>query len=204
VIVSPVTLKPRFNSAATGPEAARGDGELPAQVDPRQMSLFGAGWTVGSLARLIESGASSLTYYETTGWRGVIQGDEPPPLPDRFPAEAGVVFPVYHVFADLAEWREGAAVATRTSDPANVEALAVRAGGALHLLAANLTPVPQTTAIHGAPAGDAAIRRLNAENARDAAFAPGRFRAQTSSWKVSEDRRLTLAPFEIVRLDFSR
>ncbi len=36
--IGPITLKPRFNSAATGPEPERGPDELPSQVDPRQTS----------------------------------------------------------------------------------------------------------------------------------------------------------------------
>ncbi|MCI0410349.1 MAG: hypothetical protein L0191_17605, partial [Acidobacteria bacterium] len=42
VSVSTVTLKPRFNPNATGPQAPPPPGELPPQVDVRQMSLFGA------------------------------------------------------------------------------------------------------------------------------------------------------------------
>ena len=52
VIVSPVTFKQRFNAVATGEQPELVPGELPPQVDPRQMSLFGAGWTLGSLHRL--------------------------------------------------------------------------------------------------------------------------------------------------------
>jgi len=69
--VSPVTLKPRFNPDALGPELALG--QLPACVDVRQLSLFGAGWTVGSLKYLARGRAVSMTYYETTGWRGVME-----------------------------------------------------------------------------------------------------------------------------------
>ncbi len=65
--VTPVTLKPRSNPNATGAEAASGPGELPASVDPRQMSLLGAGWTLGSLKYLAQSGVQSVTYYETIG-----------------------------------------------------------------------------------------------------------------------------------------
>lgn len=54
VIVSPVTLKPRHNPYATGPVPPVPPGALPPQVDPRQMSLFAAGWTVGSLKYLAQ------------------------------------------------------------------------------------------------------------------------------------------------------
>jgi hypothetical protein len=69
VIVSPVTFKMRHNPYATGAVPPTPPGQLPTQVDLRQMSLLGAGWTMGSLKYLAESGVSSVTYYETTGWR---------------------------------------------------------------------------------------------------------------------------------------
>ena len=47
VVVSPVTLKARFNVVATGPIPPVPRGELPPQVDARQMSLFAAAWTAG-------------------------------------------------------------------------------------------------------------------------------------------------------------
>ena len=85
IVVSPVTLRPRFNAVATGPVPPPAPGELPDQVDPRQMSLFGAAWTLGSLANLATSGAASLTYYETSGWRGVVETPDGSPVPARFP-----------------------------------------------------------------------------------------------------------------------
>src|SRR5581483_7287734 len=44
-LVGPVTLRPRFNAAATEPERVPPDG-LPPQVDPRQRTLLAAAWTV--------------------------------------------------------------------------------------------------------------------------------------------------------------
>src|SRR5205823_13641010 len=70
IAITPITLKPRYNPDAAGPEPAPRPGELPAAVDPRQPSLFAAGWTVGSLKYVAESGVASATYFETTGWRG--------------------------------------------------------------------------------------------------------------------------------------
>ena len=200
IIVSPITLKPRFNAVATSDEPAVMPGELPPQVDPRQMSLFAAGWTTGSLRQLLERGVEAATYYETTGWRGVIQGDEPSPVPERFPAFPGMVFPLYHVFADLAEWKDGQVLASRSSNPFAVEALAVTINGRLHLMLANLTPDPQTVAI-GAISGEVALRRLNADTAEESAFAPARYRLQTKTITADGAILLTLAPFEVTRLD---
>src|SRR5712692_5631367 len=143
VIVSPVTLKPRFNPNATEPEPAPPPDQLPSPVDPRQMSLFGAAWTLGSLKHLAESGAASVTYYETTGWRGVIESEAGSPLPDRFPSEPGMVFPLYHVLADLAECKPGQLLACHSSDPLAVLGLAVRNDNVLHILLANITPTPR-------------------------------------------------------------
>ena len=139
------------------------------------MSLFGAGWTVGSLHRLIESGVAAATYFETTGWRGVMQGDEPPAAPERFPARAGMVFPLYHVFADLAEWKDGQLIPSQSSDPLAVETLAVTDEGGLHLLVANLTPHPQTVTIDALSGRNVALRRLNAETVEEAASEPERY-----------------------------
>jgi hypothetical protein len=102
VVVSPVTLRPRFNAVATAEEAPSPD-VLPPAVDARQMSWLGAAWTLGSLARLATvDGVHSLTYYETTGWRGVMETEAGSPRPDLFPSTPGAVFPVYHVLAGLA------------------------------------------------------------------------------------------------------
>lgn len=204
VIVSPVSLKPRFNSAATSAEPETISGELPPQVDPRQMSLFGAGWTVGSLKRLIESGVAAATYYETTGWQGVIQGDAPPPVPEQFPSCVGMVFPIYHVFADLAEWKDGEIVSSRSSDPITVETLAVASDGMLHLLVANLTPEPQTVRIDALPSGSISMRRLNADTVKCAASNPPNYRSQAETMTTDASLQVALAPFEVVRLDTQR
>ena len=58
IIISPITLKRRYNPHATEVEAEKQTVELPDAVDPRQMSLFGAGWTAGSIKYLSESGAT--------------------------------------------------------------------------------------------------------------------------------------------------
>jgi D-apionolactonase len=201
VVVSPVTFKQRFNAVATGEQPESVPGELPPQVDPRQMSLFGAGWTLGSLHRLLESGVAAATYFETTGWRGVMQGDEPPAAPERFPARAGMIFPLYHVFADLKEWKDGQLIPSQSSDPLAVETLAMTDESGLHLLVANLTPHPQMVTIDALSGRNVALRRLNAETVEEAAFNPERFRSRTEALPASSKPELSLAPFEIARLD---
>lgn len=202
VVVGPVTLKQRFNAVATAAQAEPPPGELPPQVDPRQMSLFLAGWATGSVKYLTSSGAASITYFETTGWRGVMERDEGSPEPELFPTRPGDVFPVYHVFADLAEWRGGELVAAPSSAPLAVEALAIADGDALHLLVANLTPREQQARVGSLASGEVRLRRLNTETAPEAMANPRAFRASTASEIVVDSALdLTLAPFEVVRID---
>lgn len=79
VHVSPVTLLPRFN-----PDAQSGTGPTAPPADPRHATEFGAEWTRQSLATLTQAGAASVTYYETHGPRGLVDGE--------------TVFPVLEVF----------------------------------------------------------------------------------------------------------
>ena len=129
IAVTPVTLLARFNPNATGPEPEPAQGELPTQVDIRQMSLFGAGWTLGSIKYLSESGASSVTYYETTGWRGVMETTTGSPLPEKFRSLPGAVFPLYHVLADVGEFAGGEVLISKSSDPLKVEGIVLRKNG---------------------------------------------------------------------------
>ena len=111
-IATPITLKRSpFSLALKKPAAPAGTSQVEAlwrnQVDTRQFSLFGAGWTMGSLKRIALSATNSATYYETTGLLGVMAGRNlagdllKSPAFD-FSIEPGWVYPMYHVFADFA------------------------------------------------------------------------------------------------------
>lgn len=202
VIVSPVTLKRRYNPHATVAEVEKAPSELPEAVDPRQMSLFGAAWTAGSIKYLAESGATSLTYYELTGWRGIMERETSSPLPDLFPSLPGAVFPLYHVFADIAEWKGGSLVACAANQPLAVTALAVESEGKLHLLVVNFTAGQQRVVIDALPAGRVAVRSLEASNAQEAMQNPEAFRQRKEEISVvSGQLALDLAPYAIVRID---
>jgi hypothetical protein len=205
IVVGPVTLLPRFNPHAAAGDAASGPDELPAQVDPRQMSLFGAAWTVASIKHLAESGATSVTYYETTGWRGVIETEDGSPLPERFPSRPGMVFPVYHVLADLAEREQAAVVALESSAPLVAEGLALVEDDSLRLLLACLVPAGQHVTLAGLPDGTASLRRLNETTAEVALFDPDAFRSTEERVVTAGGRlELDLAPFEVARIDLAR
>jgi hypothetical protein len=203
--VSPITLQPRFNPNATGPEPEPAPDELPPQVDPRQLSLFGAGWTLGSIKYLAESGVvDSITYYETTGWRGVMAWTDGSPLPDKFPSIAGGVFPLYHVLADVGEFTGGEVWSGISSDPLRVDGLVLKKAGELRVLLVNFTEQPQQVDLTGVlnVNRDATVRRLDETNVLQAMHAPAAYRA-TGGTLPANTATITLPPFGLVSLDQS-
>lgn len=118
VIVSPVTLLPRWN-----PYSATQEIRAVPSADPRQSTPFCAAWTLASLKYLAEAGADSITLYETHGPRGVLDT------------------PIEQLLQQLA----GATtvLASRSSNPLRVEILAFEKNGERLVLAANLTSTPQ-------------------------------------------------------------
>jgi hypothetical protein len=125
--VGPVTLRPRFNPNATEPALDHSTTALPANVDARQSSRLGANWTLGSLKYLAEAGTvDEVTYYETTGWRGVIEREDGSPQPDDFVSTPGQPYPVYAALLALAGFDS---VRTCTSSlPQQVDALLLERG----------------------------------------------------------------------------
>ncbi|HXG46511.1 MAG TPA: hypothetical protein VNO52_02720, partial [Methylomirabilota bacterium] len=164
LVISPFTLRGPFNPGPFAPHVAPED--LPPEVDPRQMSLFGAGWTLASLARLIATGnVHSVTCFETVGWRGLMEAESGSPRPELFPSIPGAVFPLYHLFADLAEFPTRQAHATHSTLPGIVEGLTLVDGsGKRRVLVANLTDEPQEAKIKSGT-GRARVRYLDETNA---------------------------------------
>ena len=202
IAVTPVTLLARFNPNATGPEPEPAPGELPAQVDVRQMSLFGAGWTLGSIKYLSESGASSVTYYETTGWRGVMETAGGSPLPEKFRSLPSTVFPLYHVFADVGEFAGGEVLVSKSSDPLKVEGIVLRKNGKTRTLLANLTSDSQQVRV-GDLTGTVRVRHLDETNAQTAMASPEAFRAETGELVQTAEGslELNLLPYAIAQID---
>ncbi len=200
VIISPVTLRPRFNPDATGPEREPGPGELPAQVDARQMSLLGAGWTLASLKYSAEHGAASVTYYETTGWRGVMETADGSPSPFR--SLPGMVFPMYHLFADVGEFAGGEVIRAVSNDTLRIEVLALRHGTKVRVLLANMTHLPHVVQLN-IPAQEARVRILDETAAEAVLLEPERFRDQLGEHVLAEQlQALPLQPYALARVDF--
>jgi len=175
--ITPVTLKPRAD---------------PFPADPRQASLFGAGWTVGSLGALCQRGVHSITFYETTGRRGVVDNAR------------GSVFPLYHVLADAAEFAGGIVLPVKCTEPLAVAGVAFRLGAKSRVLLANLGPETRTVRLEGFrwPA-HVWLKSLDEKSVKGAIASPVRFRAAPSRRVDSSGRsvELTLRPYSFVRLD---
>ena len=182
LVISPITLRMRDKWGASD-----------SDVDPRQMSLFGAGWTLGSIARLaVTDHIHSLTYYETTGTRGLMQGPDP----------AGV-FPMYHVFADIAEFRPQGIYAAVSTHPLQAEALTLFDDKKRRrILVANLTGDTQEIKIKsGATPGR--VRILDEANVEQAMRDPEAFRKlpDTVVQPTAAKIELTMLPYAVARVD---
>ncbi|MDO9040663.1 MAG: hypothetical protein Q7U65_04785, partial [Bacteroidota bacterium] len=137
IFVSPVSLKQRFNVVATAPEPEPATGTLPSSVDPRQRTNFTASWTLGSLKFLAQSGCQLITYYETVGWKGFIQGEKQSPVNQHFPAEANELFPVYEAMKEISGYTE--IVHAQSSHPLLFDGLLVKSDQTHKLLLFSFT-----------------------------------------------------------------
>jgi len=176
VVVSPITLKPRFNPYATGTVPDPCPGELPPQVDVRQMSLFGAGWTLGSYKYLAEAGAASVTYYETSGWQGVMETSHGSLLPEIFRSFPDCVYPLYHVLADIGEFSGGTLLPVNTSHALKLNGLLLRKGKRERMVLTNHSAQQQIIKVHGLNASQS-VRILDENSILLAMQAPEQFRA---------------------------
>jgi hypothetical protein len=203
IAISPITLRPRPSPVEPLPPQDANPDRLPPYVDPRQMSLFGAGWTVGSVKYLVESGVESITYFETTGWCGVMETAVGSPRPHAFPSLPGSVFPVYHVLADLGEFADGEVIPTTSNVPLRVQAVAIKKAGLTRMLVANLGGAPEQVTLR-IEAKLAQVRFLDERNAERAMVSPEEWRAGAAQ-ELQIERgglEILLLPYGIARIDF--
>ncbi len=198
VVVSPITLKPRFNPYASGPQPQLAAGEMPPQADPRQRSLFGAGWTLGSLCAMVMAGAERVTYYETSGWQGVMETDHGAVRQNAL----GIVFPLYHVLADAGEFAGGQACPLHSSSPLRLSGMALRQGTRLRYVLANHTAEPLVATLE--TTGELfEARPLDETNAEAGMREPEIFRRKSGLFVRALDGEITfrLEPYGILTLD---
>ena len=138
------------------------------------MSLFGAGWTVGSLKYLSEIGVFSVTYYETTGWRGVMETEDGSLLPDKFLSRPRVGFSYVPCVRGMWEFAGARVVPTTSSDTLRMDGIALRKNGTTRILLANFTPETQRITVHNL-APTVKLREINETNAQMAMVSPETF-----------------------------
>jgi len=139
IFVSPVTLKMRFNPDNTTNDKEDDTEDWAAKVDPRQMSLFTLGWTVGSLSSLASVNTQSITYFETIGLCGVMQGDQINRFPDLFYSTPKMLYPVYHLFRILGCYKNAKVYTCELSDPLSFSALMLSKDKKYVFIISNLT-----------------------------------------------------------------
>ena len=202
IVISPITLRPLSNPEATVEEVRAAD-VLPPQVDHRQLSLLGAAWTVGSLARLAPlAGIHSLTYYETTGWRGLMETATGSPLPALFPSEPRAVFPMFQVFAGLAKGDQ--IIATCSTHPLQFDGFCViDPNGHRQWVIANLTAFPQgVRVVTGGQSASVSI--LDETNAAVAMREPDTFGNASLHHTPTGQLNLELRPYAIAQISVDR
>lgn len=184
VVVSPISMGP------VGPAAP---------PDPRHRSLFGACWTLGSIASLARAGAQSGTYYGLVGAAGLMVDDQD--AGGDAPRAGGLVFPTYHVFADLAEFRSGRLLAATATGNLPYSVLGVESDHGRGVIVGNLSAQVVHLTVSGL--GDAAwvLRVLDSVTAHVACRDPERFRAEPSEvLPVGDVFATELGPFAVATL----
>jgi hypothetical protein len=195
--VGPITLKRRMPTRSLV-ESVAASAEMPMDADARQVSPFLAGWTLGSIAALSQEGVHAATYFELTGCRGVAGAPSQAHLPAPFGPSATAVFPVYHVFADIAELEGGNwHVLSADMSDAVFGLLCRRAGGSCTLVA---NPTDRTWTCR-LPIAPQRLRMLDQTTAASAMHSPTEFRAAWQHWTASE---LELPPQSYVRVEETR
>ena len=204
IVVSPVTLKPRIARSQGDENLPSGTIAMPDDVDPRQWSLLGAGWTLGSLKHLAQSGADSVTYYETAGWKGVLASQTASRLEGQFAPIPDAVFPVYHVFRDILEWKEAEVLRTESADPLRVDGIALMQADGVRVMLANFQTAKVNVVLDlGGLAKSAGSRQMNATNAEECMVYPESFGLTRTLPLIQTEGmfRLELEPYALATID---
>jgi hypothetical protein len=114
------------------------------RMDPRHRGLFGAAWTLATIAGAARGGLQAVSPAALAGEFGIVHrplGYDQPWF-DRL--DRAAVYPVYHVVSAMAHAAGRPVIDTIASDPTRIAALAYRPShGGLSLWLANLRDKPQ-------------------------------------------------------------
>jgi len=204
IAVSPVSLRTRLASSHDGEPLLGGNSVLPEDVDQRQTSLLGAGWTLGSLKHLAEGGVASATFFETVGWRGIMEDEVGSPLPSCFQSTPDAVFPMYHVFADVAAFKSAEVIRAESTDTLKVQCMALIQASGLRVLVANLSASQVSVHLRlDGIATSAELRVMDEDNIERFMTHPESRRQERAQQLVAQDgaMNLDLKPYAIATID---
>jgi hypothetical protein len=122
ISISPVTLRRRINPYAQNNADREQTNEQKA--DPRQISLWAAGWTLASIKYLGEVGATTVTYFQTTGKQGICSAE-------------GELYPVGILLEEVLTCKKATVIKTVTNKPLQCSSLLVSADDKQYLFLAN-------------------------------------------------------------------
>ncbi|MDP4222208.1 MAG: hypothetical protein Q8868_02750 [Bacteroidota bacterium] len=193
--ISPVNIQRRFNANLSFIEEPFTGHEIPPQIDARIMSLLGAGWTAISLKYLCRNNIAGVTYYETAGERGIMQGEYSSRWPQEFPAYSGMIFPVYFIFRYLQANRSLKVIGSSSSQPLSADSLVLSDGKQVRMILVNFTKDRITAIITGCK-GMMRLRELNSRNYSEAA-SNYKWRGETGEKMVRAGMPLIMEPFSI-------
>ncbi|HZY24517.1 MAG TPA: hypothetical protein VFE71_01715 [Bacteroidales bacterium] len=197
--ISPVNIQRRFNANIANYEKQNDVPEFPPQVDSRLMSLFGACWTIGSLKYLFYSGIKGVTFFETVGERGIIQGDFNSRWPDDFRSCKGMIFPVYFVLKYILENKNFVTLECISTHPLEIDSLVITDGRHLKIILVNFTPEIQNVSINDC-SGEFSLRKINQDNYTYAVSDAG-WLEKSSTITVKFSEPLFVEPFSITFLE---
>ena len=148
VSIGPITLRPRYNPNATQPNKDLSNTALPSSVDARQRTWFAEGWTAMSIRSIAESESiSTLTYFETLGWRGIRELSTGSEDALNFASKAGEEFPVWRLFKNLKGFTH--ARPTASSLPELVDCLIVTSAEKTEAILVNFSTIEQEVKFSG-------------------------------------------------------
>ena len=148
VSIGPITLRPRYNPNATQPAKDLSNTALPSSVDARQRTWFAEGWTAMSIRSIAESESmSTLTYFETLGWRGIRELSTGSEDALNFASKAGEEFPVWSLFKNLKGFTH--ARPTASSLPELVDCLIITSAEKTEAILVNFSTIEQEVKFSG-------------------------------------------------------
>ncbi len=176
--VSPITLKPRLYPETTDEPT----GKLPPDADSRQPSLFVAAWTLLSIKYLCN--ADLLTFYETVGEKGLLNGH---------------VFAVYLIMQELSAFGATHVHDVQGSHPLQLDAVVFenRMGEQMAVII-NFTEELQKIKLPVANFNTIQTKKLTAKNATPFLKNPGFFLDQWRQENPAQSEFVFLLPGESI------